>query len=204
MRRQRHSDPSMSAKKSTGGGRGGQNILSRRVWSVVTGPSLSLSLKATRIAFPRRLFLGPPYHVTPHKSRWGWAASGLDSPTCDLLYKNVYATHFSTPGLHPPPPPPPHPSSLSLSLLDFSSSHYSLEAGFFLLEGIASWLIHNQAVTLRPTPRWLIMEKKNKQNHRDTRGVITRSETVFGKFFFLKQVHTCTARSIFSFVCFFY
>lgn len=37
------------------------------------------------------------------------------------------------------------------------------------------------------------MEKKQTT---DTAGVITRSETVFGKFL-LKQVHTCTARSIF-------
>lgn len=78
------------------------------------------------------------------------------------------------------------------------STHSSLEAGLILLEGIASWLIHNQTMTFQPTPGSLVME--NKQTT-DTRGVITRSETVFGKFL-LKQVHTCTARSIF--LVFFY
>lgn len=99
-----------------------------------------------------------------------------------------------------PPPLPPHHPSLPASLLDFSSTHSSLEAGLFLLEGIASWLNHNQAMTLQPAPGSLIME--NKQTT-ETLEVLLQGLKLYLASFFLKQVHTCTARSIFSLFFFF-
>lgn len=121
-----------------------------------------------------RLFLTLPLSLSPTSA----SGAHLSPPTCDLL-DQTFTQHTSSPALNPPLPS-------VLPLAAFSSTHSPLAAGSFLLEGVASWLNHNQAMTLplslcRPTPGWQITE--NKQS-RDSGGVITRSETVFGKFFF--------------------
>lgn len=96
------------------------------------------------VAFPRHTIYRPC--LSPQGSK----APGGERPRpayVRFTVQNVYATHF----LHPPP----------TSLLDFSSTHSSLEASLFLLELHHGW-ITDQAVSLqtKQPPGSLIMENK--------------------------------------------
>lgn len=147
-------------------------------------------LKATCIAFSDTTIFRPSYlsMLTGHEAS---VARSLSPPTCDLLY-TAFMQHTSTPAFTPSPPRPFISPCLSPWL--FLSTHSSLEASLFLLGGIASWLIHNQAMTLQLTPGSLIME--NKQTT-ETLELLLQGLKLYLASFFLKQVHTCTARSIF-------